>query len=75
MRLPIIGGDSGKIDQEKATEMIRRAIDAGLNYVDTAYVYHSQKSEIALDKALQDGYREKVHIAIWLINVAFICVK
>ena len=72
MRLPTLGGDSGNIDQEKTTEMIRRAIDAGLNYVDTAYVYHEQKSEIALGKALTDGYREKVRIAtklpIWMVE-------
>ena len=72
MRLPTIGGDSGNIDQEKTTEMIRRAIDAGLNYVDTAYVYHDQKSEIALGKALEDGYRKRVRIAtklpIWMVE-------
>jgi predicted aldo/keto reductase-like oxidoreductase len=72
MRLPTIGGDSGNIDQKKTTEMIRRAIDAGLNYVDTAYVYHGQKSEIALGKALADGYRERVRIAtklpIWMVE-------
>lgn len=72
MRLPVFEGDSGNIDQEKATEMIRRAVDAGLNYLDTAYVYHDQKSEIALGKALEDGYRERVRIAtklpIWMVG-------
>jgi uncharacterized protein len=63
MRLPIIGTDSGAIDQEKTTQMIRRAIDAGVNYVDTAYVYHDQKGEAAVGKALEDGYRERVRIA------------
>ena len=63
MRLPILDGQNGKIDQVKATEMIRRAIDGGVNYFDTAYVYHEQMSEIALGRALEDGYREKVRIA------------
>jgi len=72
MRFPTIDGKSGNIDQEKTNAMIRRAVDGGINYFDTAYVYHDQKSEIALGKALQGGYRERVRIAtkspIWLIN-------
>ena len=72
MRLPTIDGKPGNIDQEKAEAMIHRAIDAGVNYFDTAYVYHDQMSEASLGKALQGGYREKVRIAtkspIWLIN-------
>jgi predicted aldo/keto reductase-like oxidoreductase len=74
MRLPIIDGKAGNIDQEKTTEMIHKAIEAGVNYFDTAYVYHDQKSEAALGKALEGGYREKIRIAtkspIWLINQA-----
>ncbi len=74
MRLPIIGEDSGTIDQEKTSEMLRCAIDAGLNYVDSAYVYHNQKSESALGIALQEGYRQKVRIAtklpVWLVEKA-----
>ena len=50
MRLPTIDGKNGNIDQVKVTEMIRRAIDAGVNYFDTAYVYHDQMSEVALAK-------------------------
>jgi predicted aldo/keto reductase-like oxidoreductase len=72
MRLPVIDGKMGNIDQEKTTEMIHRAIEAGVNYFDTAYVYHEQKSEAALGKALLGGYRERVKIAtkspIWLIK-------
>ena len=72
MRLPTLDGKSGNIDQEKVTEMIRMAIEAGVNYFDTAYVYHDQMSEIALGKALQDGYRERVRIAtkspVWMIK-------
>jgi predicted aldo/keto reductase-like oxidoreductase len=72
MRLPIIDGKMGNIDQQKTNEMIHKAIEAGVNYFDTAYVYHDQKSEAALGKALQGGYREKVRIAtklpIWLVN-------
>ena len=55
-------GDS-VIDEQKAISLIRRAIDGGTTYMDTAYVYLDQTSETVLGKALQDGYREKVTIA------------
>ncbi|MBR2823906.1 MAG: aldo/keto reductase [Clostridia bacterium] len=55
-------GDS-VINEEKAISLIRRAIDGGVTYLDTAYVYLDKTSEIVLGKALQDGYRERVTIA------------
>ena len=55
-------GDS-IIDEQKAISLIRRAIDGGVTYMDTAYVYLDRTSEIVLGKALRDGYREKVTIA------------
>jgi len=78
MRLPIIGEDQTKIDEEKAIQIIRHAIDEGVNYIDTAYPYHGTslktggESEPLVAKALKDGYRERVKIATkmpcWLIK-------
>ena len=55
-------GDS-IIDEQKAISLIRQAIDGGVTYLDTAYVYLDKTSEIVLGKALLDGYRDKVTIA------------
>jgi predicted aldo/keto reductase-like oxidoreductase len=74
MRLPTLDGDSGKINEPLATEMIRTAIDAGVNYVDTAYPYHHEQSERFIGKVLKEGYREKVRLATkmpsWLVKEA-----
>ncbi len=42
-----------RIDEQQATDMLRRAVDAGVNYVDTAYVYHNGESEPWLGRALR----------------------
>ena len=71
MRLPLID-KTDQIDEELATAMIHKAIDHGVNYVDTAWGYHNEKSEPFIGKVLKGGYREKVHLAtklpVWLVK-------
>ena len=45
----------GVIDQKKAEEEMKTAIENGVNYFDTAYTYHG--SEVCLGKFLAKGYR------------------
>ena len=60
MRLPL---QKGRIDEERARKQVRLAIDHGVNYIDTAFLYHEGKSEEFLGRALQDGYRQKIKLA------------
>ncbi len=63
MRLPRLPGKKGAIDETEALAMVRHAVDEGVNYLDTAYMYHDGQSESFLAKVLKDGYRRKVRIA------------
>ena len=72
MRLPVFGNDPARVNEPKAIKMIHHAIDQGVNYIDTAYTYHEEQSELLVGKALQNGYREKVKLATklpsWLVE-------
>ena len=62
MRLPTTGKDS-EIDYAEAERLLDRAIDAGVNYFDTAYPYHGGNSEIVVGKILSKYPRESYYIA------------
>lgn len=53
MRLP---ETDGKIDHEEVCRMVDAYMDAGMNYFDTAYVYHSGMSETEAGEALVKRY-------------------
>ena len=69
MRLPTIDNKHEKIDYRKATRLLHYAIANGVNYVDTAYFYHSAvfglpgESEPFVGEALSGGLRKKVYLA------------
>ena len=80
MRLPIKDSNQSAadrfdpnkfIDEEKAIQLIHYAKAQGINYFDTAYIYHSGKSEPLLGKAVQ-GCREEILIATklpaWMVK-------
>ena len=63
MRLPILDGDNAKIDYEKGQAIIDQAMAAGINYYDTAYIYHGGKSEEFVGKALKKYPRDSYYVA------------
>lgn len=59
LRLPM---KSGHVDFDQVTPMVRRAIDGGVNYIDTGRVYLGGESEQAVGKALAGGWRDRVYV-------------
>jgi uncharacterized protein len=50
------------IDDEKSIELMHRAFELGVNYIDTAPYYHDGESEVIIGKALK-GWRDKVYLS------------
>lgn len=64
MRLPL---RNGKINRELARKQIYYAIDNGINFIDTAYLYGD--SEKFLGEILQGSYKDKVKICTKLPSI------
>ena len=70
MRFPTL--ENGDIDVQKATEIIDYAYENGVNYYDTAYMYHGGKSEAFMGNALSKYPRESYYLTdkmpIWMAD-------
>ena len=56
-------GGWGNKDQDESIRIIHRALDAGINFIDTADVYGQGDSEQIVGKALAGGRRDNVILA------------
>ena len=73
MRLPTKGKE-GLIDRKKSLALVDYAYEHGVNYFDTAYMYHDGKSEkfvgTALSKYPRDSYFLADKLPIWMCKDA-----
>ncbi len=61
MRFPL---KNMTVDKEQAFRQMKLAFDHGVNYFDTAYIYHAGKSEVILGEFIKKyNIRDKVYIA------------
>jgi aryl-alcohol dehydrogenase-like predicted oxidoreductase len=56
-------GGWGNTDHDDSIRIIHRALDAGINFIDTADVYSRGESEEIVGKALANGRRDGVVLA------------
>ena len=63
MRLPVLDGNDGAVDETAAAEMIDFAYKNGINYFDTAWGYHNGNSELVAGKYLSRYPRESYYLA------------
>lgn len=61
MRLPLL--ENGEIDEAQVDQMVRFALDHGVNYFDTAYPYHSGMSERVIGRVLKQYPRDTYCLA------------
>lgn len=61
LRLPMLA-DGKTVDSDQSVEMVHRAIEGGVNYIDTGRVYMGGQSEQTVGKALAGGWRDRVYV-------------
>jgi len=44
----------GSLDQQQVNQIVRKSLDAGINFIDTANVYHAGRSESLVGQSLKD---------------------
>ncbi len=49
-------------DEGTAVQIVRAAIDHGVNFMDNCWDYNDGKSQVWMGKALRDGYRKRVFL-------------
>ncbi len=52
----------GKLDMEKSAAVVRRGLELGINYIDTALVYHDGQSERAIGMAIDGVPRNSFYL-------------
>ena len=57
-------GAFGNTDHDDSVRIIHRALDSGINFIDTADGYSAGESELILGKALAGGRRDNVVLAV-----------
>lgn len=63
MRFPCIGADNNNVDIETTKKMVAYAIEQGINYFDTAWIYHGGKSECVIGEILSEYPRDSFYLA------------
>ncbi len=64
MRLPTIGEEEEKrVDLEQSVPMLRRGLDLGINYIDSAWGYLNGTSEVAIGHAIAGRERSGFYIS------------
>jgi aryl-alcohol dehydrogenase-like predicted oxidoreductase len=59
----MFGSTWGNPDHDESIAIIRKALDSGINFVDTADVYSEGESEVIVGKALAGGRRANIVLA------------